>query len=337
MPEMRKNPLTENWVIIAPERANRPQSHLLAGADNKDLQHHHECYFCYGNEHSTPPEVMAYGRKNRIADSPDWQLRVVSNKFPAVNTDNHFSENIINPLETNAYAEGVAEVIIETPHHSKNMAFYNLNETVLVINAYKDRYLAISKEKHIKYVAVFKNHGQKAGASISHAHSQIIGIPIIPPLVKEELSSAKKYFKKHCGCIYCDMIKQQLENGTRVVLENADFVCFLPYASRFPYETWILPKFHNDRFENINESQIKSLAEILRDILKKFYKGLDDPPYNFYIHTTPTKIDACEYYHWHIELIPKTSVLAGFELGTGVFVNISTPEENAKFLKGVKI
>ncbi len=337
MPEMRKNLLTDNWVIMAPERAKRPHSHISLDVGHLHAEHHHECHFCYGNEHETPEEVLAYGRKTNIANSPGWELRVVSNRFPAVDMEKQFSENFIQPLEVSSYAEGRAEVIIETPHHSKNMAFYNLNEMERVLNAYKERYIAISQEKHIKYVIIFKNYGKKAGASISHPHSQIIGIPIIPPVVKQELSLAKKYYKDKKKCIYCDMINRQLMEKSRVVLENEEFICFMPYAARSPFETWILPKFHSDSFEFMDNLQIKKLAEILKAVLYKIHEATDNAPYNYFIHTSPVKTDTAEYYHWHVELVPRTTTHAGFELGTGIYINISTPEENAKLLKSIKL
>lgn len=338
MPEMRKNPLTQNWVIIAPERAKRPHSHiLLDGGNPPDTVHHHDCHFCPGNEKETPEETLAYGRKNNAPNTKGWELRVVLNRFPAVDMQKPYEEALHTSLETYSYAEGIAEVIIETPHHSKIMAHYSPHEIELVLNAYKDRYIAISKEKHIKYVIAFKNSGKKAGASISHSHSQIIGIPIIPALVKNELSVAKKYFKKHRKCIYCEMIEEQLRQKDGIIEENDDFVCFMPYASRVPFEMWILPKFHSNRFENLGDSQIKNLAQVWKNAFYKLYKAAENPPYNYFIHTSPVHTDTKEYYHWHVEILPKTGNPAGFELGTGIFINISTPEENAKLLRYITV
>ena len=338
MSEMRKNPLTGKWVILAPERAHRPESHISLGVGHHPhAEHHHDCHFCYGNERSTPEEVLVYGRKNDVPNSQGWDLRVVSNKFPAVDMERHFSENSKNYMEVYSYAEGKSEVIIETPHHSKNMANYSLKQIELVLNAYKERYIAISQEKHIKYVLIFKNNGKKAGASISHAHSQIIGIPIIPPMVEQEISLAENHYKEKNTCIYCDMINLELKEKSRIVFENDEFISFMPYAAKAPFETWILPKFHTDSFEKLTDLQIKKLAELWKAVFYKLHESLEDAPYNYFIHTSPVKVETSNYYHWHIELIPRTTTPAGFELGTGIFINISTPEQNAKLLRDIKI
>lgn len=338
MPEMRKNPLSGNWVILAPERAKRPDSHVSPGVSHyHHIEHHHDCHFCYGNEHSTPNEVLVYGRKEGLQDSTGWDLRVVSNKFPAVDNEKHFSVNSNNYMEIYSYAEGKSEVIIETPHHSKNMAHYSLKQIELVINAYKERYIAISREKHIKYVLIFKNSGKKAGASISHSHSQIIGIPIIPPLVEQELSLAESYYKEKSTCIYCDMIDLELKEKSRIVFENDKFIAFMPYAAKVPFETWILPKFHSSFFEALTESETTSLAKVMKDVLYRHHEALEGTPYNYFIHTSPAKVRTDNYYHWHIELIPRITTPAGFELGTGIFINISTPEVNAKLLRDIKV
>lgn len=338
MPEMRKNPLSGNWVILAPERAHRPDSHISLGVGHHPhAEHHHECHFCYGNERTTPPEVLVYGRENNSPNSSGWQLRVISNKFPAVDMEKHFCEICKNQMEIYAYAEGRSEVIIETPHHSKKMAFYSLNELESVLNAYKERYIEISKEKHIKYVSIFKNCGKEAGASILHSHSQIIGVPIIPPFIEQEIFLAKSYFKEKNTCIYCDLINLELKEKSRIVFENEEFVVFMPYAAKAPFETWILPKFHSNSFKKLKNLQIKSLAETLKTVLYKIHEAVGNPPFNYYIHTAPIKSRTGNYYHWHIELIPRTTTPAGFELGTGIFINISTPEENAKILRKIEV
>lgn len=332
MPEMRKNPLTGKWVILAPERAHRPH-----GFSHKHIEHRHDCHFCYGNEHSTPKEVLAYDRENDLPNSPGWDLRVVSNKFPAVDMQKHFSENHNNSMEVSAYAEGKSEVVIETPHHSKNMAHYSLKQIELVLKSYKERYIALSQEKHIKYVTIFKNNGKKAGASIPHAHSQIIGIPIIPPLIEQELSLAENHYKEKGNCIYCDMISLELKEKSRIVFENDEFISFMPYAAKAPFETWILPKFHSESFEKLNDSQIKNLAEVWKVVLYKLHEALENAPYNYFIHTSPVHENTGSYYHWHVEIIPRTTTPAGFELATGIFINISTPEENVKILEKIEM
>jgi len=335
MPQMRKNPLTGKWVILAPERAHRPESHLPHY--HPHVEHHSECHFCYGNEQITPSEVLVYGRKDDLPNTPGWELRVVLNKFPAVDMEKHFSVSCNNSMEFYSYAEGKSEVIIETPHHSKNMAHYSLKQLELVLNSYKERYIAISSEKHIKSVLIFKNQGKSAGASISHSHSQIIGLPVIPPLLEQEMLLSKKHYTEKNICIYCDMIALELKEKARIVFENDEFISFMPYAAKAPFETWILPKFHSDSFEKLTNSQITSLAEVWKVVLYKLHEGLDNAPYNYFIHTSPVHENTENYYHWHVEIIPRTTTPAGFELGTGIFINISTPEENAKILRGIEV
>lgn len=341
MPEMRRNPLTGKWVILAPERAKRPESHTPPGAaHHPHLERHHECVFCYGNEQNTPEELLAYGRAENATNKTGWELRVINNKFPAVDMNCHFTVRQINDMEVYAYAEGKSEVVIETPHHSKNMAHYTLKEIELVLKAYKERYISISQEKHIKYVAIFKNSGKPAGASISHSHSQIIGVSIIPPLLEQEIHLAKKHYEEKGSCIYCDMIALELEQEEKqssIILENKDFVAFLPYAAKVPFETWIMPKFHSPSFEKLTEEQIKSLANVWKSVLYKLSEATKNAPYNYYIHTLPVWEEPNGYYHWHAEIIPRTTTAAGFELGTGIFINISTPEENAAILRDIKV
>ena len=333
MPEMRKNPVSREWIIVAPERANRPHSHLTTDiTGNPHQAHHSDCPFCPGNEHLTPKETLIY--KN---DHSGWDLRAIANKFPALNKTNSFSINKNNPLEEHAFAEGISEVIIETPHHSKNIAFYSLEEIELLIKAYKERYTGISKEKNIKFVSIFKNNGKKSGASISHAHSQIIGIPVVPPVIEHEISSAAKYYEEKGSCIFCDNIALEIKEKTRIIFENEDFISFLPFASRFPFEIMIVPKFHSSKFQFINDLQIKKLAEIMKAVLYKLYEGLENPPYNYYIHTSPVGKNAGEFYHWHIELIPRNLSPGGFELCTGIYINISSPEANAKILREIEV
>jgi UDPglucose--hexose-1-phosphate uridylyltransferase len=338
MPEMRRNPLTGKWVILAPERAQRPQTPTPPGCHHHPhMERHHECQFCYGNERNTPEELLVYGRKNGKPNTNGWDLRVISNKFPAVDMNSHFSVCQINEMEVFSYAEGKSEVVIETPHHSKAMSNYTLKEIELVLRSYKDRYIAISKEEHIKYIALFKNHGKNAGASIAHSHSQIIGVPVIPPILEQELALSEKHFKTSGSCIYCDMTALESEQKSRIIAENDDFIAFMPYASKAPYETWVLPKFHCSCYELITNEQIKNLAIIWKIVLYKLSEALENPPYNYFIHTLPVREKANEHYHWHAEIIPRTTTPAGFELGTGIFINISTPEANAERLKDIKV
>ncbi len=337
MPEMRRNPITGEWTIIATERAQRPHKPSLDatpffGGKNHDP----ECFFCYENEHTTPPEVLVYREKPGAANTPGWSLRVVTNKFSALNLNEEFCMQDDNHLQVCCYARGLAEVVIESPHHTLNTALFPIQQIELLLKAYKERYIELSKEPSIKYIAMFKNNGSQAGASLEHPHSQIIATPIVPPVIQAEIEGAKQYYKENKSCIYCDMIDNELKDRSRIIYENEEFLSFAPYASRSPFETWLIPKFHSDSYHKLTAKQLKGLSEAWKTVLYKIYMGLDNPPYNYFIHTSPTRQDTEEFFHWHMELIPKMTIMAGFELGTGMFINIAIPEQSAEYLRGIR-
>lgn len=338
MPEMRRDPITKNWVIIATERAKRPEKPTYAkDVQEKEVAHDQNCFFCTGNEHTTPPEVLAYRHYNSKPDAPGWNMRVVSNKFAALNLEQEFHIKQDNSLQINSYATGAAEVIIESPHHTKGLSQLRIDQIADVLRAYKDRYIALSQENSIKYILMFRNHGINAGTSISHPHSQIIATPVIPLKISEEFTGANDYFESTSRCVYCDMIKMETKERSRIIYENEYFISFAPYASKTPYETWIMPKFHSAKYQDLNEEQILYLSEVWKATLCKIYKGLDNPPYNYYIHTSPTQKNTDRYYHWHMELIPKLTIAAGFELGTGMYINIAIPEDCAEYLREIEV
>ncbi len=337
MPEMRRNPITGDWTIIATERAKRPHKQPMVNTGSSDGEDYSpDCFFCYGNEHTTPHEVLAYREKPGTPDSSGWTLRVVTNKFSALNLDDEFCIDNDNPLKTCCYAHGKAEVVIESPHHSLNTALFPQQQIELLLKAYKQRYITLAREASIRYVTMFKNNGTPAGASLSHPHSQIIATPVVPPVIQAEIDGAGEYYKKNKRCVYCDMVKNELDDKTRIIYENDEFLSFAPYASRSPFETWVMPKFHSDSYHKLTEGQLKSLAEVWKAVLYKIYKGLDNPPYNYFIHTSPTRESTDNFYHWHMELIPKMTIMAGFELGTGMYINIAIPEQSAEFLREIK-
>lgn len=336
MPEMRKNPITGEWTIIATERAKRPHNPSVEQPVLSDGQAYDpECFFCYGNEFTTPPEVLVYREKPGAPNTKGWVLRVVTNKFSAFNTDKDFCIEDDNPLKINCHARGKAEVVIESPHHSLNTALFPQKQIELLLLAYKERYMAISKDSSIEYIALFKNNGNSAGASLSHPHSQIIATPVVPPVIQAEINGAETYYKENKRCVYCDMVENELKDGTRIICENDEFLAFAPYASKSPFESWVIPKFHSDSYHKLTQKQMESLSEIWKKLLYKIYVGLDNPPYNYFIHTSPVKEQTCNFYHWHMELIPKMTIMAGFELGTGMFINISIPEQSAEYLRRI--
>ena len=338
MPEMRRDPITKNWVIIATERAKRPEKPTYkVDMQENEVPYEKNCFFCSENEYMTPPEVLAYRNYNSKPDSSGWTLRAVPNKFAALNLNQEFHIKQENSLQISSYATGTSEVIIESPHHSKCLSQLDLDQVADVLIAYRDRYIAISQENAVKYILLFRNHGAQAGTSITHPHSQIIATPVIPPKIAEEFTGANDYFESTGRCVYCDMIKMELKERSRIIYENDHFISFAPYASKTPFETWIMPKFHSAKYQDLNEEQILYLSEVWKTTLFKIYKGLENPPYNYFIHTSPTQKNTDRYYHWHVELIPKLTIAAGFELGTGMYINIAIPEDCAEYLREIAV
>ncbi len=332
MPELRKDPIIGRWVIIATERAKRP-SDFGSEPETKKTGF---CPFCNGNEDKTPPEVFAIRNPGTVRDTPGWSVRVVPNKFPALEIEgdlNKRGDGIYDRMN----GVGAHEVIIETPNHDASFATLSEEEIANVIRSFKARILDLKQDHRFKYMLIFKNHGSAAGASLDHTHSQLIALPIIPKRVAEEINGSKKYYLYRERCVFCDIIQQEFNQGIRIVSDNYHFVCISPFTSRFPFESWILPKSHDIYFEDINHEEIYSLAKIMKDILTRMKVILNDPPYNFLIHSSPFYEKDISFYHWHIEIIPKLTKVAGFEWGTGFYINPTPPEEACNFLRESKI
>jgi len=336
MTELRKDPIIDNWAIVSTERGRRPLDYKIKTEGKKK----DSCVFCEGNEGETPPEVFAFREKGTTENKPGWKVRVVPNKYPALQME----EKGIIVEEAGMFKKmdglGVHEVIIETPHHLKDFDDLSVDNIVLILKTYRERYLYLSKDKRIKYILIFKNYGIDGGASLEHPHSQLIATPIIPQRIKEELNGGKEYFNHNGRCIFCDYIKQEIESKDRLIRETEKFVAISPFAARFPFETWILPKYHNAYYEKTNDDDILSLARIMKETLFKIKKKLNNPSYNFVIHTAPSKEfsareqpDLNKKYHWHIEIIPRLTKIAGFEWGTGFYINTTSPEEAARILR----
>jgi UDPglucose--hexose-1-phosphate uridylyltransferase len=338
MPELRKDPVLGRWVIIAKERGKRPSDYL--SNLNKSPVESQPCSFCPGHEDQTPPEIMAYRMAGSKPDTTGWHIRVVPNKFPALKIEgglNREGEGIYDKMD----GIGAHEVIIETPDHKQMMSTMTDKQLEEVLWAYRDRVLDLKKDKRFRFVLIFKNYGQVAGATLEHSHSQLIALPIVPRAVIEEIAGAEKYYNYKERCIYCDIVRQELANKIRIVIENEHFVCIAPYAARFPFETWILPKSHDPYFEDSHRHEFKNLSRILRELLQRQDKVLKNPPYNFFIHSAPfnrgSRYHDEDYYHWHIEIIPRLTFVAGFERGTGFYINPTLPEEAASFLRKVEL
>jgi UDPglucose--hexose-1-phosphate uridylyltransferase len=331
MPELRKDPVIGRWVIIATERAKRPKDFKVV----QDAPKGGVCAFCSGHEDMTPPEVLAYRDNGGESNGPGWKLRVVPNKYPALMIEGALQREGVGIFDK-MNGVGAHEVIIESPDHAKSLADLNEHEVESVIWAYRDRIVDLSKDSRFRYIIIFKNQGEAAGASLEHSHSQLIALPIVPRYVMEELTGAKEYYNFKERCIFCDIIRQERADGRRIVLENDLFVSLAPFAPKSPFETWILPKNHQSSFEEGTVKEYQNLAKILRATLRKLNGALDRPPYNFIIHTSPLTEKNIQHYHWHIEIMPTLTKTAGFEWGSGFYINPTPPEEAASFLRSVE-
>ncbi len=328
MPEFRRDPITGRWVIIATDRARRPQDFAREQVTIKGGRF---CPFCPQSETKTPPELLAY-RTSGAPNEPGWTLRVVPNKFPALRVEGDFDRQG-DGLYDRMNGIGAHEVVIETPDHQLTMATMSDKAVEDVFWSFRDRFLDLKKDKRMRYILAFKNHGEGAGASLEHSHSQLIALPVVPRTVTEEIEGSRKYFELRDRCIFCDMIRQELNEGVRVVVETEHFVAIAPYASRFPFEIWVLPRRHFSHFEDTDAAAFHNLGWVMPVVLREIDKVLERPAYNFMIHTAPLQEPELAHYHWHIELIPKLTKVAGFEWGTGFYINPTPPEEAARFLR----
>ncbi len=332
MPELRKDPVIGRWVIISTERGKRPSDFPIEPKKRTAKL----CPFCPSNESSTPPEVFSLRTNGEGPNSPGWTLRVIPNKFPALRIEgdlNREGEGIFDKMN----GVGAHEVIIETPDHAKDLGDLEVDEIKDIIKAFRERILDLKKDARFKYIMIFKNQGEAAGASLEHSHSQLIATPIIPKRVIEELDGAKKYFDYKERCIFCDITRQEINSKIRVIIRNEHFVSIAPFASRFPFEIWIMPINHSPAFENIKDDCAASFAGIIKETLTRLSRALNNPAYNMIIHSSPVGSDHHNFYHWHVELIPKLTKVAGFEWGTGFYINPTTPEDAARYLREMKI
>ncbi|MCP4632772.1 MAG: galactose-1-phosphate uridylyltransferase [candidate division Zixibacteria bacterium] len=332
MPELRKDPIIGRWVIISTERGKRPSDFGVSPEKTGSKL----CPFCPGNESATPPEITAFRAKNMKPDTPGWTLRVIPNKFPALRIEgdlNRRGHGIFDMMN----GVGAHEVIIETPDHYVDLPYLDDKSARDIIWAYRMRLLDLKKDPRFQYIMIFKNYGEAAGASLEHAHSQLIATPIVPKRVSEELEGATRYYAFKERCIFCDIINQEIDDGERVVSLNENFIALEPYAPRLPFETWILPTKHYSSLEEIPESALDDLASLLRETLKRLSISLNNAPYNYILHTRPVDNNGKKEYHWHIEIMPKLTKVAGFEWGTGFYINPTAPEDAAKYLRDVDL
>jgi galactose-1-phosphate uridylyltransferase, family 1 len=279
----------------------------------------------------TPPEILGY-RQGGQPNDPNWTLRVVPNKFPALRIEGELGK-AADGIYDRMHGIGAHEVVIESERHDVDL--FDLPEKRFedVLWAYRDRLLDLKKDNRFKSVLIFKNHGAAAGASLSHSHSQLIALPVIPKRVMEEMNGCLEYYRFRDRCLFCDIVVQEMDQKVRIVEETGEFLAFSPYAPRFPFETWIVPKRHQCAYEMIEGDQAKALAAVFRRTLRRLNLALENPPFNFIVHSAPFQERAADFFHWHIEIMPKLTKVAGFEWGSGFYINPTPPEESAKYLR----
>ena len=332
MSDLRKDPIVGRWVIIATDRAKRPQDFIKL----EPVRSSTFCPFCQGNEAHTPHEILAYREPHTSPDGPGWRVRVVPNKFPALQVEGALSKrgdgiyDLMNGV-------GAHEVIIECPRHESTMSRLSVENIREILWVYRDRLVDLKRDPRLVHGLIFKNVGALAGASLEHSHSQLIVTPVVPISVMEEMNGSLEFYNYRGRCIYCDMIQQELATGSRIVLDTPNFVVFCPFASRFPFEAWVVPKQHSSHFENIPRQGVEEMGIVLKTVLSKLERALDDPPYNYIIHTAPFDTKELPHYHWHLEIIPRLTRIAGFEWGSGFYINPVLPEAAGAFLREVEV
>lgn len=332
MSELRRDPIGGRWVIVDTDHPNKPQEfeyepHTFKGG---------VCPFCYGNESMTPPEIEAFRDPNTSPNTSGWQVRVVPNKFPALQIEGELGRRGVGMYDM-SNGVGAHEVLIESPYHQKDISDLTNEEVEKFLSMYCRRAIDLVKDKRFKYIMIFKNYGAAAGASLEHPHTQMVALPMVPKNAMEEIRGARHYFDYRDRCIFCDMIRQEREEKERIILENKYFLSFCPFVSRFPFEICIIPKKHNSLFCHIASEEIPALATILRETIIKLKTVFPHVSYNFMVHSSPINGDTdTDYYHWHIEFMPKLTRVAGFEWGSGFYIVAIPPELSAKYLREAK-
>ena len=336
--DLRKDYLLNRWVVIATERTRRPTDFAKQKTESEQNS---MCPMCVGNEQMTPPAVLLYLKQNgEIEKSRDhndtrpknWLIRVIPNLYPAFTPPkNPADQTQIIKNENYGCAVGHHEVLVESPNHDEDPADAEPAQLKLLINAYIDRLRELAAKPYVEYVSIFRNYGKEAGASLSHAHSQLIATPTVPRIPAEEAAASKKFYEQHQKCVFCDMIEKETKSP-RLILDNSHFVVFAPYASVHPLEFWILPKKHASNIMGLSEAEVEAFAETLKTSLKALKTLVNDPPYNYSFHMSINPDDE-KTFHWHLEVYPRLSIWAGFEKNTGMYINTVKPETSAEELR----
>ncbi len=332
MSELRKDPVTGRWVIISTDRRKRPSDFRLESVTPGPSD---SCPFCEGREQMTPRELLAH-RNGSAPNGPGWSLRVVPNQFPVLRVEGTLDrqgEGLFDKMN----GIGAHEVIIETPRHEETLATMAEGDVEQVLWAFRERVQDLKQDRRFRYIIIFKNYGTAAGAHLDHSHSQLIALPIVPREVRDEIDGARTHYTAKERCVFCDIVRQETQERRRVIAENADMVAVAPYAPRFPFETWILPRRHQAAFEDAPRHEYAALGRLIGDVLRRMNRTLRTPPYNLLIHSAPLhEAVAGDFYHWHVEIIPTLTSVAGFEWATGFYYNPTSPEEAAQVLRDAR-
>ncbi len=337
MSEIRKDPCSPTWVIVATERGKRPCDFAEKSQDEEEITSgkSRPCPFCGGEEVEAPFKAFSIWPGEIDKKTMDWRTRVLANKFPALRASAELIQEEVGGFYHFLSGVGGHEVIVESRRHADTFATMGRNQLEAVIRTYCQRHKYWHKDPRIAYVLIFKNYGLAAGASLAHPHSQLVATPIIPSRITQELEETKTFYEQENKCVYCEIIRtEQKAKVSRKIWENDTMFALCPFASRFPCEVVILPKRHAAAFDVLSDQEIKDLAQILTRIFKGIAAVLNDPPYNVMIHAAPQRTPGLLYYHWHIEIIPRITMPAGFEWGTGIYINVISPEDAAKALRG---
>ena len=318
-------------MIFATERAKRPHDFVKRGSPLKAQSPDGACPFCPGNEALTPPDIFVLPKGGK---SP-WSVRVVANKFAALVPGGTTEHKQVGSIYREMDGVGTHEVIIETPEHEQTLALLPETQILDVLTAYQERYRRLRDEPWARLILIFRNHGESAGTSLEHPHSQLIATPVVPKDVRRKYEVATTYYDDTGRCLYCDVLKDEMALGERIIMDTDRFVVFHPFASKSPFETWIGPKKHQPSFGKVSEEDLRELARVLKLTLKSLHEAIGDPDYNYVIHTAPVEDEQKSYYLWHIQIIPRLTKVAGFELGSGMSINTALPEETAKFIREV--
>jgi UDPglucose--hexose-1-phosphate uridylyltransferase len=330
MSEIRLNPITREWVIIAGEKDKKPEDFIIVKENKRRPEFLKTCPFCPGNETVTPKETF------KICDEKGWKIRVVPNKFAVLSREGE-KVRTDTGLHNNVNGVGTHEVIIETPVHNLTTATMPLEQLKEVIQTYRDRFLEVSRDRRVEHVILFKNSGLVSGTTIEHPHSQVVGIPVTPLHIRSRIENAMRFFDNTGECLMCRMIKDELNEGTRIVMDTKHFIAFVPYAALSPFHIWIFLKRHSGFFADIQSEEIWDLALNLKSIMARLYHGLNNPDFNYVVRFgSPCEANS-EFIHWYLSIVPRVAMASGFELGSGMYINTLIPEKAAEYLRNVKI